>query len=356
MRYAQVIYLTAPAAGPVVTRAAAALRQDDQARVTVRELPRPRWARSWPGERLVVAEADRLPVAAPQSGQGHRLAAGVRGRDRGLAADPGHGRRVRAGLAARAGRRPGCAARPAGRCSCPLAWLAAAALHPHRLRAAALVPVRAWEHGWPYPAACWPRPGSSLLFIPVTVPAGLALAAGVWAWRNYAITTGLAGITASAPITFDTRQWKRQVRTAKGLIDAPGAVPLLGRGGKIPVGGTIRAIGHHWDPVFTLPPTACARHMVIVGATGSGKTNLMIRLWAGWFTATLDALWPERATAPQLIVLDCKGGQRRPPQSRPHQPAALRRRRPPRRHLARRSPPVPVGPARPATWPSCFTR
>ena len=39
MRYAQVIYLTAPAAGPVVTRAAAALHQGDQARVTVRDLP-----------------------------------------------------------------------------------------------------------------------------------------------------------------------------------------------------------------------------------------------------------------------------------------------------------------------------
>jgi hypothetical protein len=39
MRYAQVIYLTAPAAGPVVTRAAGSLRDDDQARVVVRELP-----------------------------------------------------------------------------------------------------------------------------------------------------------------------------------------------------------------------------------------------------------------------------------------------------------------------------
>jgi len=39
MRYAQVIYLTAPAAGPVVTRAAAALREEDRARVVVRELP-----------------------------------------------------------------------------------------------------------------------------------------------------------------------------------------------------------------------------------------------------------------------------------------------------------------------------
>ena len=92
-----------------------------------------------------------------------------------------------------------------------------------------------------------------MLLAPATLPAGLGLAALVWAWRTYAITTGLGGITASAPITFDRRQWKRQVRTARGLTDAPGAVPLLARGGKIPVGGTIRAIGHRWHPVFTLP-------------------------------------------------------------------------------------------------------
>jgi hypothetical protein len=39
MTYAQVIYLTAPAARPVVTRAAASLPPGDQARVTVRDLP-----------------------------------------------------------------------------------------------------------------------------------------------------------------------------------------------------------------------------------------------------------------------------------------------------------------------------
>ncbi len=186
-------------------------------------------------------------------------------------------------------------------------WLAAAAIHTHRLRADALAPVRVWEHGWPYPATLFAA-REFLMFSPVTVPAGLALAAGLWAWRNYAITTGLGGITASAPITFDARQWKRQVRTARRLTDAPGAVPLLARAGKIPVGGTIRTIGHHWDPVFALPHTACARHMVIVGATGSGKTNLMIRLWAGWFTATLDAHLAGTGNPPQLIVLDCKGG------------------------------------------------
>jgi len=39
MTYAQVIYLTGPAARPVVTRAAASLPPGDQARVVVRELP-----------------------------------------------------------------------------------------------------------------------------------------------------------------------------------------------------------------------------------------------------------------------------------------------------------------------------
>jgi hypothetical protein len=39
MQYAQVIYLTAPAAHPVVTRAAASLPPGDQARIVVRNLP-----------------------------------------------------------------------------------------------------------------------------------------------------------------------------------------------------------------------------------------------------------------------------------------------------------------------------
>jgi hypothetical protein len=93
------------------------------------------------------------------------------------------------------------------------------------------------------------------------------------------------------------------------LTEAPGAVPLLRRGGRIPVGATIRTIGHRWDPVFALPAGACARHMVIVGAGGSGKTNLMMRLQAGWFTATSAAALAGRERRPLLVVLDCKGGQ-----------------------------------------------
>ena len=188
-----------------------------------------------------------------------------------------------------------------------MAWLAAAALHAPGWPAA-LAPGRAWPGGWDHLAA--PNLARTfLLTAPAAVPAGLAVAGIIWAWRIYAISAGLGGIMASAPITFDARQWKRQVRTAKGVTEAPGAVPLRARGGKIPVGGTIRAIGHRWHPVFTLPATACARHMVVVGATGSGKTNLMIRLWAGWFTATLAAARAGRGNRPLLVVLDGKGGR-----------------------------------------------
>ena len=173
---------------------------------------------------------------------------------------------------------------------------------------AARTPGRTWAHGWDRLAAADLARVFALL-APVALPAGLALGGLVWAWRNYAMTAGIGGWMASAPITFDARQWKRQVRTAKGLTDAPGAVPLLARDGKIPVGGTIRAIGHGWHPVFTVPAAACGRHMVVVGATGSGKTNLMMRLWAGWFTAILHEARAGRGRRPLLVVLDCKGGR-----------------------------------------------
>ena len=173
---------------------------------------------------------------------------------------------------------------------------------------AARDPRRTWAGGWDH-LTTDRLAGVFAALAPAVLPAGLALAGLVWAWRNYAITAGLGGKMASAPITFDARQWNRQVRTAQGLTHAPGAVPLLARGNKIPVGGTIRAIGHPWHPVFTLEPGACARHMVIIGSTGSGKTNLMIRLWAGWFTATLQASRAGNGGRPLLVVLDCKGGR-----------------------------------------------
>ena len=188
-----------------------------------------------------------------------------------------------------------------------LVWVVAGAVWQHAWGALALTPARDWSGGWDQLTALGVI-RTFLLLAPLAIPAGLGLAALAWTWRIYSMTTGIGGWLASAPISFDIRQWKRQVRSAMGRTAAPGSVPLLARGGRIPVGGTIRTVGHRWHPVFAVPAAACARHMVIVGATGAGKTNLMMRLWAGWFTASQAGAGAGRGRRPLLIVLDCKGG------------------------------------------------
>jgi hypothetical protein len=174
-------------------------------------------------------------------------------------------------------------------------------------QAVALAPVDDWGHAWRLLAAhSMIRAG--LLAAPVAVPAGLAVAGVLWAWRIYAISTGLAGLTASAPITFDARQWRRQARAARGRAAAPGAVPLLTRGGNVVIGATIRAIRHPWRPILAVPYRSFGRHSVIIGSSGSGKTNLMMRLWAGWYAAAYTAHLRRDGNRPLLVVLDCKGG------------------------------------------------
>jgi hypothetical protein len=107
---------------------------------------------------------------------------------------------------------------------------------------------------------------------------------------------------------FDERQWRHQERTARARAAAPGAVPLLTSRGLIVTGATIRAVRHRWRPVHTIAAPALMRHCVIVGSSGSGKTNLMMRLWAGWYAATQTATTGRGAPRPLLAALDCKGG------------------------------------------------
>ena len=163
------------------------------------------------------------------------------------------------------------------------------AIRLHAWQAVALAPVQDYGNAWRLLAAgAILRAG--LLVAPVAVPAGLAIGGLLWAWRIYAITTGLAGITASAPIEFDTRQWRRQVRTARGRAAAPGTVPLLARGGNVVIGPVIRAVR---------PSVAAYPHGAVHGCWAAfgdhrligvgGKTNLMMRLWAGWYAAAHTA-------------------------------------------------------------------
>jgi hypothetical protein len=107
---------------------------------------------------------------------------------------------------------------------------------------------------------------------------------------------------------FDARQWRRASRAARARVTAPGAFPLATGSGRIVMGATIRTIGHRWRPVTSVPYHVMGRHQVVIGSSGSGKTNLMMRTWAGWYVAALAAHYQHGAPRPLLVVLDCKGG------------------------------------------------
>jgi hypothetical protein len=186
-------------------------------------------------------------------------------------------------------------------------YLAGRALQARTWQALALAPVHDWQQAW-HQVTAGRVVTAFALTAPVAVPAGLFTAAGLWAWRIYAIENGLAGKTATAPVGFDARQWRRASRAARGRVAAPGAFPLATPSGQVVMGATIRAVGHRWRPVLAVPYTAMSRHQVIIGATGVGKTNLMMRTWAGWHAAALAAHYTRGAARPLLVVLDCKGG------------------------------------------------
>jgi hypothetical protein len=176
--------------------------------------------------------------------------------------------------------------------------------------------ARRWET---QPYADWKRatvdlihgtriPAALLAVAPIAVPAGIAIGAALWAWRSHLMTHGLMGSTAIASVSWDNRQWKRQAATARRDARQPGRVPLLTRRGGVTVGTVIRTVRSKWARTLAVPVAEFSRHMVIVGSTGSGKTTLMIRLWAGWIAATMNAFHEGGEARPLLVVLDCKGG------------------------------------------------
>src|SRR5579859_4221543 len=181
----------------------------------------------------------------------------------------------------------------------------------------ALAFLVAWLCGWPprrlYLAAAWclpmvaawltalalgmpgPSPWQLLthgrlaaLFVavaPVTVPLGLLLGGLAWARRLFAMQAGAAGYSPAASPAFDRRQWRRQVRTARARLAAPGALPLLNRDGDIVVGAIIRTVRHPARAVAGLPYERLRSHQVVIGTSGTGKTTLLLRLWAGFMAA-----------------------------------------------------------------------
>ena len=163
-------------------------------------------------------------------------------------------------------------------------------------------PYRAWRAMWQF-AAHGHAATAAITVAPVAVPLGLAAGGLLWARVLAAMAAGAGGRSPGSPVAFDLRQWRRQVRSAQARIAAPGAIPLLTRDDAVVTGATIRTVRHPARPVAVIPYDRLRTHQVVIGTTGTGKTTLLLRLWAGFMAAGL-----RRRTHPLLVVIDCKGG------------------------------------------------
>ncbi|HEV8277733.1 MAG TPA: hypothetical protein VGQ26_18850 [Streptosporangiaceae bacterium] len=137
----------------------------------------------------------------------------------------------------------------------------------------AAAPYLAWVAMWHLAAAGAVVP-AALTIAPVAIPLGLAAGGLAWSRRIYAMQTGTGGLSPSAPAAFDRRQWQHQVRSARARIAAPGAVPLLSRGGAIVAGAVIRVVGHPTSPLAAIPYQRLRSHQVVIGTTGTGKPRV----------------------------------------------------------------------------------
>ena len=77
-------------------------------------------------------------------------------------------------------------------------------------------------------------------------------------------------------------------------------------------GATIRAVAApvagRARPAVAIPYERLRAHQVVIGSTGTGKTTLLLRLWAGFMAAGLRRYAAGGGRRPLLVVLDCKGG------------------------------------------------
>jgi hypothetical protein len=239
------------------------------------------WWRGWPPRRLYAAAAWCLPMVAAW------LAA--------VAVWPAwQAPATRATWVARAAGADGPAA-PPGTGPGP-AWL--------RLAAA---PGRAWLAMWQL-AGHGHLAAAAVAAAPPAIPVGILAGGLAWAYRSFRMRTGTGGLTPAAPAVFDARLWRRQVRTAKAMLAAPGALPLISPNGLVVTGATIRSARHRAGRAAAIPYPRLRSHQVVIGSTGTGKTTLLLRLWAGFMAAGLRRYAAGTGRRPLLVVLDCKGG------------------------------------------------
>jgi hypothetical protein len=185
-------------------------------------------------------------------------------------------------------------------------WLVATALQ-HGLPASGQAPYHAWLAVWRASSAR-SYLAASIGIVPVAAPLGLLAGGLAWSMRIRSMAALAGGASPGSAIAFDRRQWRHQVRSATARIAAPGSVPLLTAHGDVAVGAVIRSVGHRAHLITRLPAARLRSHQIVLGGTGTGKTTLLLRLWAGFMATSLRRHAAGQAGPPLLVVLDCKGG------------------------------------------------
>ena len=143
---------------------------------------------------------------------------------------------------------------------------------------------------------------------PAAVPLGLVAGGLAWSYRIRSLSSGAGGLSPASAVAFDQRQWRHQARAARARIAAPDSVPLTTRGDLLVAGAVIRTVGHRAGQLAAIGYQRMRSHQVIVGTTGTGKTTLLLRLWAGFMATGLRRHAAGVGQPPLLVVLDCKGG------------------------------------------------
>jgi hypothetical protein len=187
------------------------------------------------------------------------------------------------------------------------AWLAAIAVAGRAWAPVVTAPYRAWLAMW-HLAEAGAYARALVVIAPAAIPLGMLAGAMAWSYRLRSMAAAAGGSSPGSAVAFDRRQWRHQVRAAAARIAAPGSVPLTTAAGDVLAGAVIRAVGHRPGRLARLPYERLRSHQVVIGGTGTGKTTLLLRLWAAFLATAMRRHAAGQGRAPLLVVLDCKGG------------------------------------------------
>jgi len=187
-----------------------------------------------------------------------------------------------------------------------LAWTGLRAPSGGALAAVATAPYHAWLSMW-HLAAAGSVAAAAVTIAPAAIPLGLLAGGLAWSYRIHSMQAGTGGLTPAAPVAFDLRQWRHQVRAARARIAAPGSVPLTTASGGIVAGAVIRAVGHPQRPVAVLPYASLRSHQVVIGTTGTGNStppSLFTSLRVQARLLERLAVWTSRGVARSAVPAD----------------------------------------------------